>query len=409
MLFKRSVSSHNVSGTPSRGWIKYVVAGLVVVLAAGSWFAMKGGNAAKKDEKKPGEDKIFELAASDMAVLTPQNLGLSIPVSGSVRPVTQAMVKSKVGGEIAQMHVREGERVAAGQVLVSIDTADLRARHESQQAMVAEAKARFDLAKKTEQNNRQLLAKNFISQTAFDSTVSGLEVAESNYKAAQAQAAITQKALADAQVRAPFSGIVSKRAVNVGEKITADAPLMHVVDLSRMELEAPVPVSDIPGVKVGQEIAFKVDGFEGREFTGKVERINPAAEAGSRSISIFVNLPNADHALKGGMFANGTLAAASRTPVNTIPLAALITEGGQSYVLAVVSGKVERKPVTPGARSVELGLVEVREGLAPGAQVLTVKADGLKHGSRVAIKDAAQKTMPASKPKTSSVEQVARS
>lgn len=406
MLFNRSLDQPGA--VRSRGWVKYAVLAAAVALAGGSYFAMKGGNAAKKEEKKP-EDKLFELAAGDIALLAPQNLGLSIPVSGSVRPVTQAMVKSKVPGEISQLHVREGERVAAGQVLVSIDTADLRARHESQQAMMAEAKARLDLAKKTEQNNRQLLAKNFISQNAFDSTVSSLEVAESNYKAAVAQGAITQKALADAQVRAPFGGIVAKRVVNVGEKVTSDAPLVHVVDLSRMELEAPVPVSDIPSVKAGQEIAFKVDGFDNREFKGKVERINPAAEAGSRSISIFVTLPNADGALKGGMFANGTLAATSRTAVPAVPIAALIAEGGQSFVFAIENGKVERKPVTPGNKSVELGYVEIREGLNPGAQVLTVKADGLKHGSRVAIKDGPAKTMPAEKPKTSSVEHVAKS
>ncbi len=405
-MFRRSIDPSGA--VRHRGWTKYAVLAIAVALAAGSYFVMKGGNAAKKDEKK-ADDKIFELAAGDIAVLAPQNLGLAIPVSGSVRPVTQAMVKSKVSGEISQLHVREGERVSAGQVLVSIDTADLRARHESQQAMVAEAKARFDLAKKTEQNNRQLLAKNFISQTAFDSAISSLEVAESNYKAAVAQAAITQKALADAQVRAPFGGIVAKRAVNIGEKVSSDAPLIHVVDLSRMELEAPIPVSDIPSVKPGQEIAFKVDGFANREFKGKVERINPSAEAGSRSISIFVTLPNADGALKGGMFANGTLAATSLTAVPAVPVAAVIAEGGQSYVFAIENGKVERKPVTPGNRSAELGLVEIREGLNSGAQVLTVKADGLKHGSRVAIKEGPAKTMPAEKPKTSSVEQVARS
>jgi RND family efflux transporter MFP subunit len=223
----------------------------------------------------------------------------------------------------------------------------------------------------------------------------GLEVAQANYNAAAAQAAISQRALADAQIRAPFAGIVAKRMVNVGEKVTPDAAVMQVVDLARMELEAPVPVSDIPSVKPGQEIAFTVDGFAERQFKGKVERINPAAEAGSRSISIFVTLPNPDGALKGGMFANGTLAAVGRTAVNAVPIGALVTEGGQSFVFAVKDGKAERKPITPGTKSVELGLVEVRDGLAPGAQVIAVKADGLKHGSNVTVR-AASATAPAS-------------
>ncbi|MCY7386604.1 MAG: efflux RND transporter periplasmic adaptor subunit [Burkholderiales bacterium] len=403
MLFKRStLPSLAGSARKRNGWVKLSVAGLSLVLVIGSLVAWRA-NSAKKEEKKPDINKVFELAASDVATFAPQNLGLVIPVSGSVRPVLQAMVKSKVSGEVSQVHVREGERVNAGQVLASIDTSDLRARHDTQLAMVAESRAKLDLAKKNEQNNRMLLAKNFISQTAFDSVASGLEVSESNYKSTVAQAAITQRALADAQIRAPFAGIVAKRAINVGEKVSTDAPVMHIVDLSRMELEAPVPVSDIPSIKVGQEIAFKVDGFSEREFKGNVERINPAAEMGSRSISIFVALPNKDGALKGGMFATGTLAAASRATVNAIPLAALIAEGGQSFVYALNDGKVERKPITPGNRSVELGLVEVRDGLPLGAQVITVKADGLKHGASVVVRarSAPPAVQPASNPKTS--------
>lgn len=404
MLFKRTPSAGLVTGSirSRSGWVKLTVAGLSAAVAVGSLVAWRA-TSANKDAKKPAANKIFELSVKDIATLAPQNLGLVIPVSGSVRPVLQAMVKSKVAGEVSQVHVREGERVTAGQILVSIDSADLRARHDMQLAMVSESRAKLDLARKTTQNNQALLAKNFISQTAFDNVASGLEVSESNYKSMTAQAAITQRALADAQVRAPFAGIVAKRAVNVGEKITADASVMHIVDLSRMELEAPVPVSDIPAIKVGQEIVFRVDGFSEREFKGKIERVSPAAEAGSRSISIFVALPNTDGALKGGMFANGTLSAASRATVNAVPLAALINEGGQSFVYTLKDGKVERKPITPGNRSVELGLVEVRDGLAPGAQVITVKADGLKHGANVVVKapGAAPSVQPVSNPKSS--------
>lgn len=370
---------------PRRGWVKFTLAAITFALVAGSLVAWRASS-AKKEEKKSDADKTFEFAKSDIAVVSAQNLGLIIPVSGSVRPVVQAMVKSKVAGEVSKVYVREGERVEAGQVLVSIDTADLKARNDAQQAMVAEAKAKLDLAGKNEANNRTLLAKNFISQNAFDGVANSMQIAQANYQSTLAQAAITRRALADAQIRAPFAGIVAKRAVNIGEKISADSPVMHIVDLSRMELEAPVPVGDIPSIQVGQEIAFKVDGFQDRAFKGKVERINPTAEAGSRSISIFVTLRNDDGALKGGMFANGTLAAVSRTAVTSLPINALIEEGGQTYVFALKDGAVERKPITVGIKSPERGLVEIRDGIAIGAEVITVKADGLKHGSKAVVK-----------------------
>jgi membrane fusion protein, multidrug efflux system len=408
-------SSNNIAtGQTSSGarrgsrW-KIPVLGLVVALGVGAGvFAWRESTANKpatdvgkvdtakkegKAEGKAGKDgkdneppKTLEFAKNDIVAVNAQNLGLIIPVSGSVRPVTQAMVKSKVAGEIAKVHVREGERINAGQPLVTLDTADLKARNDAQRAMVAEARARLDLATKNEANNRSLLAKNFISQTAFDAIANSVQIADANVQSAQAQAAITQRALGDAQIRAPFSGIVSKRPVNVGEKITADAPIAHIVDLSRMELEAPVPVSDIPSVKIGQEIAFKVDGYSDREFKGRVERISPSAEPGSRSISVFVTLQNQDGALKGGMFANGTLAAIGRADVTTVPLAALVEEGGQTFVFALKEGLIERKPVTIGVKSPERGVVEIREGLTIGTEVVTVKADGLKHGAKAIVK-----------------------
>jgi membrane fusion protein, multidrug efflux system len=271
--------------------------------------------------------------------------------------------------------------VAAGQPLAALDTADLRARLDREQAAIAEAKARLDLAGKNQANNKALLEKGFISQNAYDSAQNAVQVAEANVKSAQAQSAIAERALADAQVRAPFQGMVAKRFVNVGDKVSPDMPVVQLVDLSRMELEAQVPVGEIPFVKVGQEVAFRVDGFPGRAFGGRIERINPSADPGSRSIAIFVTLSNADMSLKGGMFAHGTLNTATGTEVDVIPASALLEEGGQPFVYVLKGGKVERRTLTLGVRNAERGLVEVREGLERGVPVIAVKADGMKPGA----------------------------
>jgi membrane fusion protein, multidrug efflux system len=282
--------------------------------------------------------------------------------------------------------VQEGERVQAGALLVTLDTADLKARSDAQAAAVAEAKARLDLARKNQANNKALLEKSFISQNAYDSVINTVQVAEANVQSAEAQHTIAQRALADAQVKAPFAGIVAKRWVNVGDKVSSDMPVAHVVDLTRMELEAPIPVGEIPFVNVGQEVLFAVDGFAGREFKGKVERVNPSTEVGSRSIMVFMTLPNADGSLRGGMFANGTLATGTGVDVDVIPIAAIVEEGGQSFVHVVKDGKIERRTVTLGARSVERGVVTVREGLERGVPVVAVKADGIKPGAVATIR-----------------------
>lgn len=377
----------------SRRLLKPALAVVAVVAVAASLMGLRVSQANKEPEKKK-DDRTFEFAAGDLAQLRREPLGRRIPVSGSMKPLLQATVRSKVPAEVARVHVQEGEAVAAGAPLFTLDTADLRARLDAQLAAVAEARARLDLARKNQANNKALLEKSFISQNAYDSVANTVQVAEANLKSAEAQAAIAQRAVHDAEIRAPFAGIVSKRWVNQGDKVAADMPVAQVVDLSRMELEAPVPVSEIPFVKVGQEIAFEVDGFQGRRFAGKIERVNPAADAGSRSISVFATLPNADNALKGGMFANGTLATSSGVEVDVIPTTAIIEEGGQSFVYVVKDGKVERRSVVLGARNVEQGVTTVREGLERGVQVITVKAEGLKPGSKAVVKGAAAPAKP---------------
>lgn len=346
--------------------------------------------ASKDAGKKPeGAARTFEFAPGDLAEMRREPLGRLIPVSGSLKPLLQATVRSKVPAEVARVHVQEGERIAAGAAIATLDTADLKARYDAQAASVAEARARLDLARKNQANNKALLEKAFISQNAYDSAASSVQVAEANLQSVEAQAAIAQRALADAQVRAPFAGIIAKRWVNVGDKVSSDMPVAQVVDLSRMELEAQVPVSEIPFVKPGQEVSFEVDGFAGRRFSGKVERVNPSADAGSRSIAVFVTLPNADASLKGGMFANGTLATGTGAEVDVIPIGAVAEESGQTFVYVVRAGKVERRTVVLGTRNVERGVVTVREGLEPGVPVITVKAEGLKPGAGAVIKGAA--------------------
>lgn len=382
------ITNAKLAGPGRKGWVKVTLITLCLVVVIGGLIGWRTV-AAKKEEKKPdgaNAVKTLEFAPGDIAELKPAQLGQIIPISGSVRPLLQATVKSKVPAEVAKVHVQEGERVASGQVLISLDSADLRARFDTQQASVAEARARLDLAKKNQDNNKALLSKGFISQIAYDSVANTVTVAEASLKSAQAQAAIAERALADASIRAPFSGIVAKRWVNTGDKVAGDAPVAAIVDLSRMELEAQVPVAEIPYVKIGQEISFKVDGFADRAFNGKVERINPSADIGSRSIAIFVTISNTDASLKGGMFASGRLSVAGKAAVNALPLAAIREEGGQSFVFAIKDGKLERKPVTLGLKSQEHGMVEVREGLAEGAQVVAVKAEGLKPGTIAVIK-----------------------
>jgi len=289
--------------------------------------------------------------------------------------------------------VREGDRVAEGQVIATIDTADLKAKLDAQVAALEENKAKANIAQKNRENNQQLLRQNFISQNAFDTTHSLYEGAAAAVKSADAQLRMAEKAMQDAVVRSPFGGIVSRRMVNVGEKVGIDSPLFTVVDLAKMEIEAPAPASEIPGVKVGQLAQFRVDGFGERTFDGRIERINPAAEQGSRSITLYVSVANRDGALKGGMFAKGQLILDKSPPTAVVPAGAVREEAGQAFVFTIEDGKVARRAVTLGMR--EEGLVEIRSGLDKGVPVVRARITDLKPGSPAILKTSAVATKAA--------------
>ena len=389
MLFKRSRSSFPAAGAirSRSGWVKLTVAGLSAALVVGSLVAWRASS-AKKEDKKP-TDVTLEFSPADISIVEQKSLTRTLPFSGSLSPLVQSTVKSKVSGEVRKVLVREGEPIKQGQVLAQIDTSDLNARLDAQVAALEETKARWSIADKNRESNLKLLKQNFISQNAFDTTHSTLEASAASVRSAEAQVRLARNAMQDAVIRAPISGILAKRMVNGGEKVGPDSPMFTVVDLSRMEIEAPAAASEIPSVKVGQIATFKVDGFGERVFEGRVERINPITEQGSRSITLYLSVANGDGVLKGGMFAKGLLVLDKTQASTVVPLAAVRDDAGQSYVFTLEGGKVAKRNVTLGLSEAQAGLVEVKSGLETGVQVVAARMVGLKSGASAVVKSPA--------------------
>jgi membrane fusion protein (multidrug efflux system) len=366
-----------------------IVAGIVLVAGSLVGLRMQG----KKEEPKQEAKITLEFTQADVATVEMRELQRTLSLSGSLSPVLQSTVRSKVSGEVHKVTVREGDRVAEGQVIAVIDTLDLKAKLDSAVASLEENKAKESIARKNQENNRQLLRQKFISQNAFDTTQSVHEAAVAAVKSSEAQVRMAEKAVNDAVVRAPFAGIVSRRMVNVGERVAIDGSMFTIVDLANMEIEAPAPASEVPSVKVGQVAQFKVDGFGDRTFDGRIARINPAADPGSRSITLYVAMANKEGLLRGGMFAKGQLILDKSPPAPVVPAGAVREEAGQSFVFTIEDGKIARRPVTLGMR--EEGLVEIRSGLEKGVPVVRARITDLKAGSPAILKTSALATTPA--------------
>ncbi len=369
-----------------------VVVALVALVCAGALGGAVAVRIAKKAQEGKDGDKgppvALEFAPADLTGVETRALPRFLPVSGAMQPVRQATVKAKVSGEVRQVTVREGDAVQAGQALVRVDTADLDAKLIERQGQLESAKAQLALAEKTLATNQKLLKQNFISQNAFDSSESNLNVSRGSVMSAQAQVRLAQNALKDAVATAPLSGLVAKRHVQAGEKVAFDTPLVTVVDLTAIELQALVPAIDIPELKPGMTVDLTVDGFGDRRFAGRVERINPATEPGTRAILVFVSVPNPDLELKGGMFATGRVALAAGAPVTSLPAGAVRSEAGQTFVWTIEDGKLVKRMVVTGRRDEESGRVEIKTALPAGLKVLAARFENLKEGAPALVKAA---------------------
>ena len=203
----------------------------------------------------------LEFLPSDVTVVKQGDLRKTLPLSGALRAVNQAVIKAKVSAEVRDVLVREGEAVKAGQVLVKMDGSEYQARLDQARGALQAAQAQLDIATQTRNNNKALLAKNFISKNAFDNAQSQYQIAVSNVRSARGVFDVAKKAFDDTVIRAPIAGQISIRAVQPGEKVSTDNKLLEIVDLHKMEMEAAVPAADIASVVAGQEVQLQIEGL----------------------------------------------------------------------------------------------------------------------------------------------------
>lgn len=357
-----------------------MVALVAVIVLAVSIAALRGRQSAAdaRANAKPAV-AVAEFLQDDLYIVEPRNLDRVLPLTGSLAPLTEATVKAKVAGELIAVTVREGESVKQGQMLAKIDLTEVAARVAAREADMAAARAQLVWAEKNRAQQKALLDKAFISQSAFDSIQSNHDVAAAKLRASDAELVMARKSLGDAVLVAPFSGIVSQRHVQPGERVALDAKVVSIVDLSRLQLEASVPPAAIGQVRVGQAMKFRVEGFGERDFDGRIERINPAATAGSRSISVYAVIDNREGLLRGGMFAQGALTLSSIEGALAVPASAVREEMGQTFVYAIEEGLVRKKNVKVGAPDAA-GRVQVLDGVAAGDRIVRANLGSLREG-----------------------------
>ena len=340
----------------------------------------------KEEAERKAAKPALEFAAADIVRLQRRRLSVETELPGTVQAVSQATVRAKVAAEVKRVMVREGHRVTAGQTLAEFDTAQLRAQRAERTAALESAKAELATSELTRKANAQLLKQKFISQNAYDTSEGAYQTKLAAVAVARAQLEQTQIALADAVVRAPIAGVVAKRHVQPGEKVGFDAPLVSIVDLAQLEVQAQAPLAEIAKIEAGMPAQVEIEGLAERSFQGSVERINPSAEPGTRSIHVYVSLKNEGSLLKSGMFARVRLTLEAGREAAALPVSAVRGEGAQTYVWLVAGNQLERRPVTTGTRDERAHLIEILSGVQPTEDVIATKFDNLQHGFPARVK-----------------------
>lgn len=330
------------------------------------------------------ETLALDLAPADVVVAKSVPLARTLEVSGGLKAVNTALVKAKVAAELRVLSVREGDRVKAGQVIGQLDTSELDWRLRQAEQQASSARAQLDIARRTLENNRALVAQGFISPTGLETSVNNEAAARANHEAALAAMELARKARADGTLVAPIAGLVSQRLAQPGERVPVDARIVEIVDLSRVELEAAVAPEDVVQLAVGQAARLQVDGLP-EPVAARVARINPSAQTGSRSVLVYLAL-DSHPALRQGLFARGRIEVAQAQSL-AVPLAAVRTDLSQPYVLQVQDGKAVLRTVSLGARGEVKGQpwVAITAGLSEGATVLTGTAGAVRDGTPVRL------------------------
>ena len=305
-------------------------------------------------------------------------------VSGELKPEREAKLRAEVGGSMLDVSVLEAQAVTKGAVLGRVETRTLEDARLSAASAVRSAENQLAVARREAERTEKLAGAGALATRDVDVAHNTVAASEAQVADAKSRLAAAERSLGDTMIRAPFTGIVSKRSVNVGDVVSSGTELFTIIDPSSMRLEGSVPSDDLRTLRVGAVVEFTVRGYD-KPFQGHIERIAPQADAATRQVPIYVSIPNEGGRLLAGLFAEGRVVSQSATGL-VVPLNAVNTaDPSMPWVLRVAGGKAERVNVSLGLRDPRSERVQIASGLSQGDTLLRGAAQGITPGTRVQV------------------------
>ena len=334
---------------------------------------------------KDGKDAApvtLAIAPEDLLTVQSNALASGPVITGSVQPERKADLRAEVGAVVLQVMKENGEAVKKGDLLVRLDETSIRDALNSAEEATRAAQQTMEQAERMLARQKTLRASGMASTQALEDAELRRNTAQSEVVAAKSRAVQARQQLSRTGVRAPFDGIVSERKVSNGDTAQIGKELIKVIDPASMRFEGLVSADKIGLVKVGQPVRFRINGYPGQDFMGKVKRVDPSANAVTRQVEVLVAFAEQGLPKVAGLYAEGRVEAET-TDALMIPDSALVQSGDQSYTWRVDGKKLKKAMLVIGARDARTGQWEVRSGLAAGDSVMRVPSASMKDGQAV--------------------------
>lgn len=331
------------------------------------------GCGSKGPAEGPGERALGRGGPPPAEVITVRGevrpFGASLEAVGTALARESVQVTSKAANTVTAIRFQEGQRVAAGSVLVEFDRAQAAATLAEAEANLAEARNQF-------KRGSDLSVTQALSRAQLDQL-------ETNVKTGEARVAAARARLEDTVIRAPFAGRTGLRRVSLGGFVPPGTVVTTLDDTSVIKLEFTVPQSFLGDLAPGLPVEARAEGFGDRVFTGTLTTLDSRVDPVTRSIAVRAELPNADGALRPGLFMSVRLGART-APTLMIPEEALVPEQGRTFVFVVQDGKASRREVRTGGR--EPGFVAVLSGITAQDTLVAEGTQRVRDGGAVAAK-----------------------
>lgn len=351
-----------------------IVVALVISLSACDKFPGKGD---KKDAAAAPPKLV--IAPEDFITIKTSSMASGPVITGSIQPERKADLRAEVSAVVLQVLKENGDAVRRGDVLVRLDQTSIRDNLNSAEDNVRNATQSLDQAERNLLRLKTLRASGMTSLQALDDAEVRRNGAISELSASKARAVVARQQLERTTVRAPFDGVVSDRKVSAGDTASIGKELLKVIDPTSMRFAGRVSADKISLVSVGQAVGFRINGFPGQEFRGKVTRVDPSANDVTRQVEVLVSFVDTKQPTVSGLYAEGTIESTSVKAL-ALPESMLVKAGDKASVWRVKDNILNKVDLVLGARDARTGNYEVRSGLAEGDTLLRTPSSNFKEG-----------------------------